>query len=267
MAPPIFMLIKLLFNPDVSKKMILQIAYKQAKAIGFAKILALLLSSLIVAGSSIIKIPQIKKITNPPNLNQRISVAKGLSLEGISLELLNHLVHVVYNQQNNNPFVGYGESMLLGLQNVAIILLIEYYNARHNLVNSSLDEQEKAKQAIKLLARPLAAIIGSIVILGKLAPASAINGLKLLSIPISIGSKLPQIKKNYELKSASHLSKITVNANVFGSLARVFTTVTNFNKLGRDYVLLAGYASSLLLNGVLAGQVYYYQENNEIKKE
>ncbi|EGV60083.1 hypothetical protein PSN45_002179 [Yamadazyma tenuis] len=258
MGPPILQLLKTLIDPRVSKKMILQMAYGQLKMVGLAKVLSLLLSSSIVGVSSIIKIPQIRKIINPRLLDQRISVAQGLSLEGISLESFNYLIHVIYNQQNNNPFVGYGEALLLGLQNIAIILLIEYYKARSKLRVTDLAEKEQINEAVAQLARPVAIVIGAVVLLAKVLPSSAISGLQLLSIPFSIASKIPQIKRNHDLKSTTHLASVTINANVLGSLIRVFTTVSNFDKLGRDYILLAGYTSSFALNAVLAGQCYIY---------
>lgn len=255
MGPPVLQLIKLLFDPDVSKKMILQLAYKQIQIIGFAKVLGILLSGGIVGVSSIIKIPQIRKIINPKLLEQRVSVANGLSLPGISLESFVYLVHVLYNKLNNNPFIGYGETLLLGLQNVAIILLIEYYRAR--------ERGEDQMGAIVELARPIGVIAGAIILLSRVLPVSVINGLQVLNIPLSITSKLPQIKRNHDLQSTSHLSNVTVGANVVGSFIRVLTTLQNFDKLGRDYVLLAGYGSSFLLNTVIAGQCYFYKKQKE----
>lgn len=262
-APPIFDLIKLIFNPDVSKKLILQIAYQQLSAIGLAKILSAVLGSTIVGVSSIIKIPQIRKIINPKLLNQRISVAQGLSLEGISLETLVYLVHVIYNRQNGNKFVNYGEASFLGVQNIIIILLIEYHNLRSKLSGSSLSEREQIERSLKELLTPIAIMGAVVVFLTKIAEPSLVSALQVLNIPISIISKLPQIRQNYLLKSTSHLSEVTVGANVLGSLARVFTTVQDFNKVGRDYVLLAGYSSSLALNAVLAGQCYFYRNNSK----
>ena len=239
-APSVFDVIKLLFNPDVSKKLILRIAYQQLSAIGLAKILSAVLGSTIVGVSSIIKIPQIKKIINPKLLTQKVSVARGLSLEGIRLETLVYLVHVLYNRQSKNKFVNYGEAFLLGIQNVAIILLIEYYNLRSKLANKdTLSEKEQIETALKELVAPISIIVGIVVFLTKIAEPSLVEALQVLNIPLSIISKLPQIKQNYDLKSTSHLSEITVGANVLGSLMRVFTTIQSFNRLGRDYILLS----------------------------
>ena len=189
-TPGILDIIKLLFNPNVSKMMILQIAYGQLKIIGLAKILSAVLGLLIVGVSSVIKVPQIKKIVKPELLLNRIQVAQGLSLEGISLETLSNWIHVAYNSQNNNPFRNYGESLFVGVQNIAIILLIDYYNARSRLGAAGPGEDDiKIRQALQELVRPAAVIAGSIVFLTKLAPERLISTLQIASIPISIESK------------------------------------------------------------------------------
>ncbi|CAH6721425.1 hypothetical protein CLIB1444_06S01882 [[Candida] jaroonii] len=260
MGPPILQMVKLLFDPDVSKKMILQLAYKQAKAVGFLKILSFLLGASIVGASTIIKIPQIKKILNPKLLEDRIKVSQGLSLNGISLETFNYLIHVLYNRNNGNSFLGYGEVACLGVQNVVIMLLINYYEKRATLENTTLSDKQKIRESLGALVNPIGIIVAIVVLFDKILPHSVINGLQVLNIPLSIISKLPQIQRNYYLKSTKHLSNITVTANVLGSLSRVFTTVQDFNKLGRDYVLLTGYSVSFILNSVVAGQCYYYSQ-------
>lgn len=260
MSSPLLVLVKLLFNPDVSNKVLLQLAYKQLSAIGLAKILSKALGSTVVAASSVVKVPQIKKILNPPTLAAKVAVSKGLSLEGVSLECIAQLIHVVYNSQNNNPFVNYGETLFLGIQNVAIILLIAYYNARASLKNAdNASDKDQIEASLRSLAKPVAVILGVLIFTAKLAPPSLISALQVLTIPVLIVAKVPQIRQNFLLKSTSHLSEITVGANVVGSLIRLFTTVQDFDRLGRDYVLLAGYLSSFALNATLVGQILYYR--------
>ncbi|ABN64292.2 predicted protein [Scheffersomyces stipitis CBS 6054] len=277
MAPQVFMLIKLLFNPDVSKKLILQMALKQMSAIGYAKVAALLLSLLTVGVSSVIRIPQIRKILNPKLLENKIKVVNGLSLETYSIESFNYLVHVVFNSQNNNSFLNYGESLLLGLQNVIIILLIKYYRAIGSGSIPDLQDKtwkESAEIVGRELAEPVGWILGTSLFLTKLAPTSLITLLQILNIPISIISKLPQIRQNSILKTTTHLSSITLHANVAGSLIRVYTTIQDLSAKSKrskvtsgDWVLLGGYLTSLTLNSVLVGQQYFYDGNQLNKKE
>lgn len=251
--------IRLLFNPNISNTLILQLAWNRVKVMKKGPLVSKLLGSLIVAVSSFIRVPQIKKITDPRQLKDRIAVAGGLSMEGISLETLGYLIHVVYNKQNGNPFVNYGETVLLGIQNLAIILLIRYYNAR----KAGCDPVG----ALAELVQPVAIILALAIGLSKVAPEDFILGLQVLSIPISIVSKIPQIRKNHALKSTRHLSTVTVGANVLGSFIRVFTTLQDFDKLGRDKVLLAGYCSSFALNAVLAAQCLIYGKGSETEEE
>lgn len=263
MSSPLIIVIKLLFNPDISNKIILQMALKQISAIGVAQVISAALGAGTVAVSSVIKIPQIKKILDPKQLDGKIKVANGLSLEGLSLETLSQLIHTVYNRQVDTPFIKYGETVLLGIQNVAIILLIEYYRLRQQLNSvSNKSDQEQIEDSLKQLKKPIGVMIAILIFLTKLAPTSLIELLQVLNIPITVISRLPQIKKNYVLKSTSHLSEITVGANLLGSAIRVFTTLKSSKKAlkSSDYVLLAGYGCGFVLNLVVVGQIVYYKK-------
>ncbi|KAK6464498.1 hypothetical protein DFJ63DRAFT_71523 [Scheffersomyces coipomensis] len=268
MPPNYFALIKLLFNEDVSKKIVLQMAYKQISKIGFAKVLAVLLSACTVGVSSFIRIPQIRKIIDPKLLDDRIKVANGLSLESYSIESFNYLIHVVFNSQNKNPFLDYGESLLMGIQNVIIILLIKFYRLRETNEIPDLSNKswtDSIKVVGEKLAQPVGIIVGTIIFLTQVAPHQLISLLQVLNIPINIISKLPQIKQNHDLRTARHLSTITLRANVLGSIIRVFTSAQDLSTKRKknkssynDWILLAGYITSLSLNSVLIGQSIIY---------
>lgn len=256
------MIINLIRDPEISNKVILKFAFRQIKAIGYAKVLSMLLGALIVAASSVIKIPQIKKITAPPTVLQRVALAQGVPQSSVRLEALSQLIHVTYNQRSRKSFVMYGESLLLGIQNAALLLILEYYKLRKEGENAkSGSERDQVIQALKGLAKPAAIIIGAVFLVNKIIPLGGIGLLQILCIPLSIAAKIPQIQRNKELKSTAHLSLITISANVAGSLIRVFTTVSNFKK-GRttDLVLLSGYLTSFALNSVLMGQIIKYKQ-------
>ncbi|CAI5756555.1 unnamed protein product [Candida verbasci] len=279
MGSPIFMLINLLFDPDVSNKVILNMAWSQVKAIGIGKVLAALLSALQVGVSSFIRIPQIRKLLIKSETD-RIKVAKGLSLESLSLDTLNSLIHVSFNSQHNIPFINYGESLLLGIQNAIIILLMKYYRLRDNGeikdINSIPSYKDKFLSVFEGLATPLGIMIGSTIFFTKLAPSNLISILEILNIPISIIAKYPQIKVNYELKTAKHLSDVVLKANVVGSLIRVYTSFTDYSTKAKknkntidEKILLAGYTTSFILNSVLLGQSIVYDKlrPNSLEKD
>lgn len=256
------MLVNLIRDPEISNRVILQFAFKQVKAIGYAKVLLMLLGALMVGVSSVIKIPQIRKILGPKTMEARARLARGLSTESVLLETASQWIHVTYNQQQRNSFVNYGESFLLGLQNIAILLLLKYYQLRKQLAAASnMGEKDQIRECLKALVRPAAVILGAIVVLTKLVPPQVVSALQILNIPIGILAKIPQIQRNAALKLTAHLSEVTIGANVVGSLVRVFTTLLNFKRArSRDRVLLAGYLSSLALNLVLLGQIVHYRE-------
>lgn len=277
MASPILVLVKMLLNPDVSNKVILQLAYRQMSALGWARVLSALLGAGVVGALLVVKIPQIKKILNPKTLDQRIAVANGLALEGISLETFNYLIHCVFNAQNNSLFISYGESFLLGLQNVAIILLINYYRARksgeiEDLL--SLEPVERVSTIVRKLAKPIGLIAGSTIFFSKLAPRNLISFLQVLGIPILILSKLPQVEKNHRLQSTAHLLNLTLRANWLGSVIRVYTSLQDYSaksERGKNTltaaVLLTGYSALFIVNLVLVAQSYYYGAKEEDKVE
>ncbi|CAN3374531.1 hypothetical protein DIURU_001343 [Diutina rugosa] len=268
MSPPIFQIIKLLFDPDVSKKLILQMALKQIKMIGYAKVLAALLGAAMVGVSSFIKIPQIQKIVNPKLLSQRVSVANGLSLQSLTLETFNQLVHVVFNKQNNVPFINYGESFFLGIQNAILILLVSFYRNKQVAEIERLPTAQKLAAAVETVGKPAAIMAAVAIFINKIAPPGLVDALEVLNIPISVLAKVPQIQNNSRLKSTAHLSDVTIRANLLGSVIRVYTTLTSLSgkkqrgkDLRSDYVLLAGYLSSLALNGTLVYQSVIYKDN------
>lgn len=276
MGSPIIMLIKLLLDPDVSKKVILQMAWSQVKAIGIGKVIAALLSALTVGVSSFIRVPQIRKLLINSE-HDRIAVANGLSLTSLSLDTLNSLIHVTFNSQNRIPFIQYGESLLLGIQNAIIILLVKFYRGQETAGVGKwqgLNCDDKFAAIRGAVTKPLVIMIASAIFLNKLAPSSLISALEILNIPISIVAKFPQIKTNYELKTAKHLSDTVLRANVVGSLIRVYTSFTDYSTKKQrnkntvdETILLAGYSTSLILNSILLGQSIVYDKLGEKKVE
>lgn len=276
MASPIIVLIKLLFNPNVSNKMLLQMALNRVKAIGIGKIISALLGSLLVGVSSFIRVPQILKLTTKTT-EDRISVAEGLSLEGLTLDTINSLIHVIFNYQHKIPFLNYGESLLLGIQNAIIILLTKYYRLHsiHKIgEHCGIKPEDQLDLAASDALKTVGVMIGAIVVFAKLVPSNILSYLEMASIPISIIAKLPQIRQNYRLKTAKHLSDIVLKANVVGALIRVYTSSVALNSNAKrnkntrsDKILVAGYSVSLLMHSILLGQSIVYDKLKKKDKD
>ncbi|EAU86340.1 MPU1p [Coprinopsis cinerea okayama7 len=192
----------------------------------------------IVVGGSIVKVPQILLILSAKS-------ARGLSLPAYILETLSYGITLAYATRNHFPFSTYGENLFLSIQNVIITLLIISYNpAKKNKSNQLL--------ATGLTAAATAYALSAI-------PASTLTFLQLLTLPLSLLSKLPQITQNYRAQSTGQLSAFAVLSQVAGCLARLFTTSQEV----KDPLVAAGFFLALLLNVVLGAQLYMYWGQSE----
>ena len=72
--------------------------------------------------------------------------------------------------------------------------------------------------------------------------------------------KVFQIWKNFTNGSTGQLSAITTFLNLFGTLARIFTTLQDVG----DYLILLSFVVSTFLNALLVFQLLYYWN---VKKE
>ena len=70
----------------------------------------------IVVGAAVVKLPQIINIL-------RAGTARGMNLSSIYLETVATLAGTVYNLLIGNPFRTYGETALILVQNIVIVLL------------------------------------------------------------------------------------------------------------------------------------------------
>jgi mannose-P-dolichol utilization defect 1 len=196
--------------------------------LGISKFLGL---GIVVAGS-VVKLPQLLKLVNARS-------GAGLSVVGYILETIAYIITLAYNVRLRFPFSTYGETAFIAVQNLAILALILHY-AR--------------KDVYALGAIGIASAVSYALFSPKLVSYHDLQLLQGLSIPLSLTSKLPQIYTNYRNHSTGQLSAFTVFNYLAGTLARVFTTVTEVN----DPMIFWGFIAATVLNGVLAGQMVYY---------
>ncbi|KAF7322066.1 Mannose-P-dolichol utilization defect 1 protein-like protein [Mycena kentingensis (nom. inval.)] len=189
----------------------------------------------IVVGGSIVKVPQLLLIV-------RAQSARGLSLPAYILETLSYAITLVYAYRNEFPFSTYGENLFLTVQNIIITLLIILYAPR------PASATKTTNAAVASLAL-LAFFLGT-----AMAPLSVLSLLQLTTLPLSLFSKLPQIRQNYRAQSTGQLSAFAVISQVAGCAARLFTTATEVN----DPIVAAGFLFALLLNLVLGLQLWMY---------
>jgi len=215
------------------------IKYAISKGLGFG----------IVAGGAIVKVPQIIKIV-------QARTAKGVSVSSYLLETLACVISLAYNIRQNNPISTYGETFFVTIQNLIILGLMLHYSGKN-------------VSAFIILSSFL--FFGNI--LGRSTSVTQFDGsvvttawvskellliLQAATIPINLFSKIPQIIENHKNKSTGQLSAFTIFNYFAGSLARVYTTLTEVD----DVVILSGFLLSTLFNCVLALQMAFYWNNS-----
>ncbi|KAJ7661662.1 hypothetical protein B0H17DRAFT_991917 [Mycena rosella] len=193
----------------------------------------------IVLGGSIMKVPQLLLIVKAKS-------ARGLSLPAYILETLSYAITLAYASRNAFPFSTYGENLFLTLQNLAITVLIIVYAPK-----SASKPTPIAPALLALLSLPALALI----------PLSLLALLQLTTLPLSLFSKLPQIRQNHAARSTGQLSAFAVGSQIAGCTARLFTTATEVG----DALVSAGFALALVLNIVLGVQLYTYWGSDDVE--
>lgn len=167
--------------------------------------------------------------------------ARGLSLEGYILETLSYAITLAYAVRHAFPFTTYGENLFLTIQNALITLLIIAYNP-------------KPAQNVSSSIFTATIGLGATTFALSTVPKDLLQLLQLTTIPLSLFSKIPQIRQNQRAQSTGQLSAFAVISQIVGCLARLFTTAQEVG----DNLVLAGFGLALLLNMVLGTQLWMY---------
>ncbi|KAG6812050.1 hypothetical protein H0H92_004634 [Tricholoma furcatifolium] len=193
----------------------------------------------IVVGGSIMKVPQVLLIVNARS-------ARGLSLSAYVLETLSYAITLAYSFRNDFPFSTYGENLFLAIQNTLITLLIISYGPP-----SSSKSTQMLGGIVSVVAS--AGVLASI-------PPNYLTTLQLATLPLSLFSKLPQIRQNARARSTGQLSAFAVISQIAGCAARLFTTAAEVG----DPLVAAGFVLALLLNLVLGAQMWMYWGQGQV---
>jgi len=215
------------------------------KNVFYAPCVKLLISKalglLIIAGSLIIKVPQIVKIVKAKS-------AKGISLTSVLLELVCLLFTMSFSYRRHFPFGTYGETVFVTIQNFVIIFLIYYYG------NGDKKPEGISPSFFGILAIYVVVLYSFLQNPGNLVDVSLIQSLQTLNIPILISSRVPQIISNFTTKSTGQLAIATWLLTFAGAIARVFTTLQE----AYDPILLVGYIIGASLSSTICFQIFYY---------
>ncbi|KAJ7020009.1 hypothetical protein C8F04DRAFT_974903 [Mycena alexandri] len=195
----------------------------------------------IVVGGSIVKVPQVLLIV-------RAKSARGLSLPAYILETLSYAITLEYAYRNEFPFSTYGENLFLTIQNVLITLLI--------ILHAPRGTDKTANAVIASLGMLVFFLATSII------PLPLLALLQVTTLPLSLFSKIPQIRQNSRAQSTGQLSAFAVVSQVLGCAARLFTTATEVG----DNIVSAGFALALVLNLVLGAQLWMYWGRDDVRE-
>ena len=181
-----------LIGPDCYKSLILDIDVTDTACIklGISKGLGL----AIVAGSSIVKVPQILKLLQSQS-------SAGVSFLSYALETAAFIITLAYSARNGFPFSTYGETALIAAQNVVISLLVLRFSGQNALAAAFVGALGVAGYALQ---------DGNIVDMGLLRTLQAGGAL------LAVASKAPQIYTTWQQGGTGQLSAFAVSATASG---------------------------------------------------
>ncbi|XP_060111625.1 mannose-P-dolichol utilization defect 1 protein [Heteronotia binoei] len=192
-----------------------------SKGLGFA----------IIAGSLMVKLPQILKIVGAKS-------AEGLNFNSILLELLAITGTMAYSIANRFPFSAWGEALFLMLQTVTIGFLVQHFAGR-------------TAQGLTFLLLYFGALS---FLLSPLSPLAVVTVLQASNMPAVTISRLLQAATNYRNGHTGQLSAITAFLLFAGSLARIFTSIQETG----DPLMALTYVVSSACNALITAQLLYY---------
>lgn len=162
------------------------------------------------------------------------------------------LTSVAYSYLQGYPFVTYGDTVFILIQNIILVFLLWKYS----------------KPAVSFPVK--AQLLGAFVVLAAVSfslSSQYQTYLQLFNLPLLAAARLPQIWANYKAKSTGQLSFISAFLSFGGALARMFTTIQD---IGWDIALLSSYLIAATINGIIVSQIAYYyllsRKNNTSKK-
>lgn len=185
----------------------------------------------IIAGSVLVKVPQILKI-----LSNRS--AAGINILAVFLEIFAITLNLSYSFVKGFPFSAWGDASFLAVQTVAIAALVLHYNSTRTNV-------------ILFIVSYLSVCYA---LMGGPTSVDTLWSLQALNIPILIAGKMSQAFTNFSNGSTGQLSAVTCFMLFFGSLARIFTSIQETG----DSIIILTYCVSTLTNGIIVLQLLYY---------
>lgn len=185
----------------------------------------------IIAGSIMVKVPQIMKILANKS-------GEGINLYSVVLDLIAITFHLSYSFVKGFPFSAWGDSTFVALQTVAIAALVLFYGG-------------SPSKSVGFIAGYATLIF---VLTSGITPLKVLSIFQAFNIPILLVGKLSQAYTNLKNGSTGQLSAATCFMLFAGSLARIFTSIQETG----DKMMVITFIASTFANGVIVSQLIYY---------
>ncbi|KAF7458328.1 PQ loop repeat family protein [Cryptosporidium felis] len=211
-----------------------------------------LISYLIIAGSCIVKIPQVIKILNSKS-------TQGISSFSIYIEILSSCIYSFTNWKFNVPWLLWADSAFIGVQNTLILVLCVLFSKKTDRF------QLNYIFYITSISILMAALYQNLI------PLQVLKYLSISPLIFVVLSRVPQIVKCYIESSTGQLSFISFFLLTGGSWSRVATVL--FSESKSNNILLLTNVISALLNTVPLMQIVIFKycssisEKNEIEQK
>ncbi|KAL7676676.1 hypothetical protein ACOME3_002924 [Neoechinorhynchus agilis] len=187
---------------------------------------------IIVLGGILIKLPQLVGIWAWQS-------AQGVSLLAELFMMAATFTAIAYGHLKQFPLSAYGDSYSMFLQTFFIVILILRYHYR------------STKFIVAFIA---VSACGCYALFVDIIPHQVIVLLNAVGVLLAATSKILQIIVNQRNQSTGQLSMITLMLMLFGSLARIFTSIQETG----DWTLIATYTLMTICNAILVFQCGYY---------
>ncbi|XP_071454043.1 mannose-P-dolichol utilization defect 1 protein homolog [Hetaerina americana] len=199
----------------------------------------------IIAGSMLVKVPQILKIMSSKS-------AEGISIPSVCMELFAITASLSYSFISGFPFSAWGEGLFLALQTCAIAALSLFFGAGSLKKGSKKGETEGSSAKAALFMAIYSAVL--YVLMSGITKVEVLRTMQACNVPLILLGKSIQALANYRRQSTGQLSAATLGLLFVGSLARIFTSIQETG----DMVLVVTYMAASLANGVIFAQILYY---------
>lgn len=186
----------------------------------------------IIAGSVLVKVPQIIKILNAKS-------AEGISIISVLLDLMAITFHISYSYVKGFPFSAWGDGTFLAIQTSIIASLLFLYGH---------------KSALRSVVFCVIYSCITYVLMSGITPLEYLWTAQGFNVPILLVGKLSQAFANYRNGSTGQLSAATCFMLLAGSAARIFTSIQETG----DTMMVVIYCVSTFANAVIVSQLLYY---------